>query len=82
MPMIENIDIEFKELDRMKKTLPASIPKEVEAFANTEGGELYIGIRNDGSIVGVDDPDDVMTKLSNTIRLTTELIHSTELAKF
>lgn len=68
MPIIENMDVEFKELDRIKKTLPASVPKEVEAFANTEGGELYIGIRNDGSVAGVDAPDDVMTKLSNTIR--------------
>ena len=30
-----------------------------------EGGELFIGIRNDGSIAGVDDPDDVMTRISN-----------------
>lgn len=67
MTMIENIDTEFKELDRIKRTLPASIPKEIEAFANTEGGELYIGIRDDGSVAGVDDPDDTMTKLSNTI---------------
>ena len=65
--MKENVDIEFKELDRIKGTLPESIPKEVVAFANTEGGELYIGIRNDGSAAGVDDPDDVMTRVSNII---------------
>ena len=41
------------------------MPKEIIAFANTEGRELYIGIRNDGSIVGVADPDDVMTRVSN-----------------
>jgi len=66
MSMIENVDVEFKELDRMKKTLPESTAKEICAFANTEGGEIYIGIRNDGSVVGVENPDDVMTKLSNT----------------
>ena len=63
--MIEGVDTEFKELDRMKETLPDSIPKEIVAFANTEGGELYVGIRNDGSVVGVDDPDDVVTRISN-----------------
>ena len=63
--MIEGVDPEFKELDRMKGTLPDSIPKEIVAFANTEGGELYVGIRNDGSVVGVADPDDVMTRISN-----------------
>ena len=36
--MIEGVDTEFKELDRMKGTLPDSIPKEIVAFANTEVG--------------------------------------------
>ena len=63
--MRENLEIEFKELDRIKGTLPDSIPKELIAFANTEGGELYIGVRNDGSVAGVDDPDDIMTRVSN-----------------
>lgn len=63
--MREGVDTEFKELDRVKGTLPDSVPKEIIAFANTEGGELYIGIRNDGSVVGVADPDDVMTRVSN-----------------
>ena len=65
--MIESTDIEYKELDRIKGTLPESTAKEVAAFANTEGGILYIGIRNDGTVAGVDDPDDVMTRLSSTI---------------
>ena len=63
--MIEGVDTEFKELERVKGTLPDSVPKEIVAFANTEGGELYVGIRNDGSVVGVSDPDDVMTRISN-----------------
>ena len=66
--MIENLDVEFKELDRFKGTLPDSTAKEVAAFANTAGGTIYIGIRDDGSVAGIDDPDDVMTRLSNTIR--------------
>ena len=65
MSVREGVDTEFKELDRVKGTLPDSVPKEIIAFANTEGGELYIGIRNDGCVVGVADPDDVMTRVSN-----------------
>lgn len=49
---IENLDVEYKELDRVKKTLPDSISKEICAFANTEGGEIFIGIRDDGSVAG------------------------------
>lgn len=40
----KGVDMEFKELDREKGALPSSVPKEIVAFANTEGGELYIGM--------------------------------------
>ena len=66
--MEESVNVEFKELDRVKGTLPASVPKEIVAFANTGGGVLYIGISDDGSVVGVENPDDVMTHLSNTAK--------------
>ena len=66
--MIENVDIEFKELDYNKGTLPDSTAKEIAAFANTSGGTLYIGIRDDGNVAGVHNPDDVMTRLSNILR--------------
>ena len=63
--MREGVDIEFTELDRKKGTLPDSVPKEIVAFVNTEGGEIYIGISNDGSVIGVENTDDVMTRISN-----------------
>ena len=66
--MTENVDVEYKELDRMTGKLPESTPREVAAFANTEGGVMYIGIRNDGSVAGVENPDDVMTRLSSTLK--------------
>lgn len=65
--MIENVDIEFKLLNPHNGALPDGISKVAASFANTEGGELYIGIADDGTVVGVDDPDDVMTRLSNTL---------------
>ena len=65
--MIENVDVEFKELDKIKGTLPGSLSKDIAAFANTLGGEIYIGIKDDGSIAGVENPDDVMTRISNLV---------------
>lgn len=67
MRKTEGVDIEFKELDRKTGKLPESISKEVCAFANTEGGEVYIGVADDGSVVGVEDLDNTMTRLSNTL---------------
>lgn len=60
--MLENNNTEFKRefVDEVKKT--------VIAFANTAGGKIYIGVDDDGSAVGVPDPDDVMLKCSNAIR--------------
>lgn len=68
MKKIEGVDIEFKELDRKTGRLPESISKSVCAFVNTEGGELYVGVANDGTVVGVGNVDDTMTRLSNTLR--------------
>ena len=62
----ENLNNEFREADRVTGKLPDGISKEIVSFANTEGGEIYIGIRNDGTVVGVSNPDDVMTRISNT----------------
>ena len=65
--MIENVDVEFKELDKLTGKLPNNLSKEIAAFANTLGGEIYIGIKDDGSVVGVEEPDDVMTRISNLV---------------
>lgn len=42
--------------------------KEVIAFANTEGGVIYIGIDNEGNAVGIDDVDENYTRITNGIR--------------
>lgn len=67
MEMIENFNIEFKELDKTKGAIPNSLSKEIVAFANTEGGEIYIGINDKGEVVGVENPDEVMTRVSNVV---------------
>lgn len=62
MPLSENATTEFKQ-----EYTPA-INKTVIAFANTSGGSIYIGIADGGNIIGVDDADGTMLKLSNSIR--------------
>lgn len=65
--MIESVNVEFKELDRESRGLPSSTAKELISFANTEGGNLYFGIADDGSVIGTDDPEDVMGRLTSLV---------------
>ena len=44
------------------------IYKEVIAFANTDGGVIYIGIGDDGTVIGIEDVDNTYTRLTNGIR--------------
>lgn len=52
----------------LKREYVAEIKKEVVAFANTDGGTIYIGIEDDGSVCGVNDADDVMLKVASSLR--------------
>lgn len=58
----ENETTEFKEI------VVEDIKKEVIAFANSGGGTLYIGIRDDGEIIGVEKTNEEMLKINNMIR--------------
>ena len=40
----------------LKEVVVDEIKKEIIAFANCDGGKLYIGVQDDGTVVGVDDP--------------------------
>ena len=52
MMRIENERLEYK------RELTEVVKKEVIAFANTLGGDIYIGIDDDGSVLGVAEPAD------------------------
>lgn len=60
--MLEGKNIEFK------RQYTDDIKYAVLAFANTDGGTLYIGINDNGSVEGVEDPDAVMLQVMNMIR--------------
>jgi ATP-dependent DNA helicase RecG len=47
---------------------PESIAGEIVALANSEGGYLYIGVEDDGTVVGCPDPADVIQTLTNICR--------------
>ena len=52
----------------LKEVVVDEIIKEIIAFANCEGGKLYIGVQDDGTVVGVADPDGVSLQISNMVR--------------
>ncbi len=52
----------------LKEIVVDEIKKEIIASANSNGGRLYIGVRDDGEVVGIDDPDKVSLQISNMVR--------------
>lgn len=74
MNFTESLTVEFK------RELTDAIKKEIIAFANTEGGALYVGIEDDGTVCGIDDAHFSLEKASNMIHdsiLPDILVHAT-----
>lgn len=59
--MKESATVEFK--TKFSKTFL----KTVSAFANYDGGEILFGIDDDGNIVGIDDPEELCSRVENSI---------------
>lgn len=51
-----------------KSQMIDDIYKEVIAFANTDGGVIYLGIDDKGNQIGIDNVDETYTRLTNGIR--------------
>jgi ATP-dependent DNA helicase RecG len=58
----ETENVEFK------SQFTEEIYKEVIAFANTDGGIVYVGIDNEGNAIGLTDVDKEYTRITNGIR--------------
>ena len=58
----ETENIEFK------SQFTEEIYKEVIAFANTDGGIVYVGIDNEGNAIGLTNVDEEYTRITNGIR--------------
>ncbi len=52
----------------LKRELSADFKKEIIAFANCDGGEIYIGIEDHGKVIGVDHIEQTMETIGNMIR--------------
>lgn len=52
----------------MKEIYTSDLKKEIVAFANTNGGIIYVGVQDNGEIVGLDNADFVMQQISNPLR--------------
>ena len=60
--IFETENVEFK------AQITDELSKEVIAFANTDGGVIYVGIDNEGNAIGVDNVDESYMRITNGIR--------------
>ena len=60
--MIECQNIEFK------REFSDKISRTIVAFANTNGGRLFVGIDDNGEVIGVNDIDTVQLSVKNILR--------------
>ena len=60
--IVETENVEFK------AQITDELSKEVIAFANTDGGVIYVGIVNEGNAIGVDNVDESYMRITNGIR--------------
>jgi ATP-dependent DNA helicase RecG len=52
-----------------QKELNDNLEKEVVGFLNySEGGEIYIGIADDGVVSGIEDSDDIQKKIVDRVK--------------
>lgn len=56
------------EYTEYKRELTEALKKEVLAFVNTEGGSIYIGVDDDGAVLGVEDCDQTMLRIASMLR--------------
>lgn len=59
---VENKTTEFK------REYVEDIKNTIVAFANCDGGTLYIGVNDDGTVCGIDNVDGTMLRVTNAIR--------------
>ena len=62
--------MQYQETEKieLKEVVIDDIKKEIIAFANCHGGKLYVGVKDDGTVVGVADPDNAALQISNMVR--------------
>lgn len=51
-----------------KEDLSAFFSRELVALANTPGGRILLGVRDDGSVVGIKDSNDLRARIQDIAR--------------
>lgn len=51
----------------LKREVTDRFCREVVAFANAEGGRIYVGVDDDGTVVGLENPDGVMCRIAGML---------------
>lgn len=59
---------EETEIIELKGIVTDDIKKEIIAFANANGGTIYVGVENDGNVIGVNSADKTIQQISNMVR--------------
>ncbi len=61
--------MEYYETDKveLKEKINDALAKDIESFLNTDGGTIYIGIKDNGEIVGTENIDENFKKISDII---------------
>jgi ATP-dependent DNA helicase RecG len=52
----------------LKSEINIDFKKEIIAFSNTDGGEIFVGVEKDGTVIGVNNCENVMEQIGNMIR--------------
>ena len=72
---MSNFDLEETNRIEFKREINDKLEKEVVGFLNyREGGTLYIGVDDDGSVVGISNPDEQQLKIKDRIKTRTRYI--------
>ena len=51
----------------LKEKVNGELAKEIEAFLNTDGGVIFVGVTDDGMPIGIEDADVTLRKISDII---------------
>ncbi|MBI2357667.1 MAG: ATP-binding protein, partial [Deltaproteobacteria bacterium] len=51
-----------------KESFSSSLARELVAFANSAGGKILLGVRNDGTVIGVQDSNDLRARIQDIAR--------------
>lgn len=62
--------MKFQETEtvELKPIVMDDLKKEIIAFANCDGGTLYVGVADDGIVLGVENADECALQISNMVR--------------